>query len=565
MKTRIKGLTAKGNALGYKNLKKKLKEYVTEWVNYFKLADIKGILTNTDLWLRRRIWIVTLLLKMDDKPKLRVAAYCRVSTDSDEQATSYEAQIEHYTNFIQKNEEWEFAKIFADDGISGTNTKKREEFNRMIEECMDGDIDMIITKSISRFARNTLDCLKYIRLLKEKNIPVYFEKENINSLDCKGEILLTIMASLAQQESESLSKNVKLGLQFRYQNEEVQVNHNCFMGYTKNDEGHLIIEPTEAVIVRRIYLEYLQGASLKQIGESLESDDILTAAGKARWRPETIKKILRNEKYIGDALLQKTYTVDILTKKRVKNNGIVPQYYVENSHEPIIPRDLYMQVQEEMLRRTNLHSGENRKKRVYSSKYALSSIVYCPKCGDIYRRIAWNNRGNHSIVWRCCTRVEHGPERYDAPTVGETELQEAVVKAINRALGGKDDMLVALEQNITSVLALEDEGSMESINAKLEELQKELLKRANAKEDYNDLADEIDRLREVKQNVMAENAEREGLKQRIAEMQEFLAEQMEQIEEYDESLVRRMVEKVTVYEEKFSVEFKSGTSVDVER
>ena len=473
--------------------------------------------------------------------------------------------MEHYTNFIQKNEEWEFAKIFADDGISGTNTKKRDEFNRMIEECMAGNIDMIITKSISRFSRNTLDCLKYIRLLKEKNISVYFEKENINSLDSKGEILLTIMASLAQQESESLSKNVKLGLQFRYQNGEVQVNHNRFMGYTKDDEGHLIIEPSEAAIVKRIYLEYLQGASLKQIGESLESDAILTAAGKARWRPDTIKKILKNEKYIGDALLQKTYTVDVLTKKRVKNNGIVPQYYVENSHEPIIPRELYMQVQEEMLRRTNLHSGADRKKRVYSSKYALSSIVYCPKCGDIYRRIAWNNRGKHSIVWRCCTRVEHGPSRCDAPTVGETELQEAVVKAINMALGGKDDMLVALEQNIASVLALEDEGSIESINAKLEKLQKELLKRANAKKDFNDLADEIDRLRELKQNAMAENAEREGLKQRIAEMQEFLAEQMEQIEEYDESLVRRMVEKVTVYEEKFIVEFKSGTSVDVER
>lgn len=503
-------------------------------------------------------------VKMEDKPKLRVAAYCRVSTDSDEQATSYEAQIEHYTNFIQKNEEWQLGGVFADDGISGTNTKKRDEFNRMIEECMAGNIDMIITKSISRFSRNTLDCLKYIRLLKEKNISVYFEKENINSLDSKGEILLTIMASLAQQESESLSKNVKLGLQFRYQNGEVQVNHNRFLGYTKDDEGHLIIEPTEAEVVKRIYLEYLQGASLKQIGESLESDGIPTAASKARWRPETIKKILKNEKYIGDALLQKTYTVDVLTKKRVKNNGIVPQYYVENNHEAIIPRDLYMQVQEEMLRRANLHSGENRKKRVYSSKYALSSIVYCPKCGDIYRRIAWNNRGKHSFVWRCVTRVEHGPERCDAPTIEETDLQNAVVKAINIVLGGKDDMLIALEQNIASVLALKDEGSMESINAKLEELQKELLKRANAQKDYNDLADEIDHLRELKQNAMAENAEREGLKQRIAEMQEFLAEQVEQIEEYDESLVRRMVEKITVYEEKFIVEFKSGTSVDVE-
>ena len=473
--------------------------------------------------------------------------------------------MEHYTDYIRKNPEWEFALIFADDGISGTNTKKREEFNRMIDEAMAGKIDMIVTKSISRFARNTLDCLKYIRQLKEKNIPVYFEKENINTMDAKGEVLLTIMASLAQQESQSLSQNVKLGFQYRYQQGQITVNHNRFLGYTKDERGQLIIDPDEAVVVRRIYREYLEGASMQQICRGLEADGILTGAGKQKWRPETLHKILKNEKYIGDALLQKTYTVDFLEKKRVPNNGLVPQYYVENSHEAIIPSDLYMQVQKEILRRTNLHSGANRKKRVYSSKYALSSIVSCPNCGDIYRGIAWNNRGKRSFVWRCVSRVEHGPSRCDAPTVGETELQQAVIKAINIALGGKDDMIVALEQNIASVLALEDENSMESIKAKLEELQKELLKRANAKKDYNDLADEIDRLRELKQNAMAENAEREGLKQRIAEMQEFLVEQMEQIEEYDEKLVRRLIEKVTVYEEKFMVEFKSGTSVDVER
>lgn len=239
-----------------------------------------------------------------------------------------------------------------------------------------------------------MDCLKYIRQLKDRNIPVLFEKENINTMDSKGEVLLTIMASLAQQESQSLSQNVKLGLQYRYQQGLVQVNHNRFLGYTKDEEGRLVIEPEEAEVVKRIYREYLEGASLAQIGKSLEADGILTAAGKSKWRPETLKKILQNEKYIGDALLQKTYTVDFLSKKRVKNNGIVPQYYVENSHEPIIPRDLYMQVQEEMVRRANLHSGVKRKKRVCSSKYALSSIVYCSKCGDIYRRIHGTTGGN---------------------------------------------------------------------------------------------------------------------------------------------------------------------------
>ena len=266
------------------------------------------------------------------RPKLKVAAYCRVSTDSEEQASSYEVQVAHYTQFIQKNPEWELAGIYADDGITGTNTKKREEFNRMIEECMAGKIDMIITKSISRFARNTLDCLKYIRQLKDKNIAVFFEKENINTMDSKGEIMLTIMASLAQQESQSLSQNVKLGIQYRYQQGEVQVNHKRFLGYTKDENKQLVIEPEGAKVVKRIYREYLEGASLLQIARGLEADGILTAAGKAKWRPETLKKILQNEKYIGDALLQKTYTVDFLSKKRVKNNGIVPQYYLSLIH-----------------------------------------------------------------------------------------------------------------------------------------------------------------------------------------------------------------------------------------
>lgn len=214
--------------------------------------------------------------KNDERQKIRVAAYCRVSTDSDEQATSYEAQIEHYTAFIKKNPDWEFAGIFADDGISGTDTRKREEFNRMIEECMKGKIQMVITKSISRFARNTLDCLKYIRQLKDRGIPVFFEKENINTMDAKGEVMLTIMASLAQQESESLSQNVKIGLQYRYQQGLVQVNHNRFLGYTKDAEGHLVIKPEEAEVVKRIYREYLEGASLLQIGKGLEADGIDT-------------------------------------------------------------------------------------------------------------------------------------------------------------------------------------------------------------------------------------------------------------------------------------------------
>jgi len=502
--------------------------------------------------------------KAEELPKLRVAAYCRVSTDSEEQATSYEAQIEHYTNYIKSNPEWELAGIFADEGITGTNTKKREEFNRMIEECMQGKIDMIITKSISRFARNTLDCLKYIRQLKEKNIPVYFEKENINTLDSKGEILLTIMASLAQQESQSLSQNVKLGIQYRYQQGKIHINHNRFLGYTKDKDGNLVIVPEEAEIVKRIYREYLEGSSMLQIARGLEADGILTGAGNPRWHTSTINKILRNEKYIGDALLQKTYTVDFLSKKRVPNNGIVPQYYVENSHEPIIPRDLFMQVQEEMVRRANLRGGKGGKKRVYSSKYALSSIVYCGQCGDIYRRVHWNNRGYKSIVWRCVSRLEEKGSDCTSPTVNEETLQTAVVKAINELLANKEPFLQALQKNIATILNEENDNATNDIDSKLEELQQQLLIQAKSKNDYEDVADEIYRLRELKQNALVENAEREGKRQRIAEMTDFFNEQSCELEEYDEQLVRRLIEKVTVHDNRIEVEFKSGISIDVE-
>lgn len=257
--------------------------------------------------------------------------------------------------------------------------------------------------------------------------------------------------------------------------------------------------------------------------------------------------------------------MDFLNKKRVKNKGIVPQYYVENSHEAIIPRDIFMRVQEEMVRRANLHSGEKRKKRVYSSKYALSSIVCYSKCGDIYRRIAWNNRGKHFTVWRCCTRVDFGPSKCDAPTIGEAEPQDAAVKAINKALGGREDMMKGLQENIKKILSEGSDTAVQEIDNRLLELQKELLKKVNARRNYDDLADEIEALREQKHAVMVESAEREGVKKRVAEMQQFLAEQKSEITEYDESLVRQLIEKITVYEDQFEVMFKSQTTVEIKR
>lgn len=499
------------------------------------------------------------------KAKLRVAAYCRVSTDDEEQLTSYEAQVSHYSSHIQQNPEWEFAGIYADEALSGTNTKKRTDFNRLIEDCMAGKVDYIITKSVSRFARNTLDTLNYTRQLKEKNIPVFFEKENIISTDSKGELMLTIMASIAQEESRSTSQNVKMGISFRFQKGEMQINHNRFLGYTKDENKQLVIVPEEAEVVKRIYREYLEGASLIQIGRGLEADEILTGAGKKKWRPETIKKILQNEKYIGDALLQKTYTVDFLSKKRVINNGIVPQYYVENSHEAIIPRDLYMQVQEEIARRANLRTGKNGGKRVYSSRYALSSIVFCGECGEIYRRVHWNNRGKKSVVWRCVSRLEEKGSECQSPTILESDLQNGVLKAIKQTITGRGEFLDILMKNISTALGEELDKGTDYIDNKLEELQNELNRQASSKADYDAVVDEIYRLREAKQETLEHNAERQTKRQRIKEMTDFLEGQTSEMTEYDDKLVRQLLEKVLVYEERWIVTFKSGLEVELEK
>ena len=502
--------------------------------------------------------------QQEEKPKLRVAAYCRVSTDSDEQATSYEAQVEHYTEYIQNHPDWVLAGIFADDGISGTNTKKRTEFNRMIDECMAGNIDMIITKSISRFARNTLDCLKYIRQLKEQNIPVYFEKESINTMDAKGEVLITIMASLAQQESQSLSQNVKLGLQFRYQNGQVQVNHNRFLGYTKDAEGHLVIDPAQAEVVKRIYREYLEGYSMDKIAAGLERDGILTGAGKTKWHTSTINKILRNEKYIGDALLQKTYTTNFLNKTRVKNNGIVPQYYVENDHEAIIPRDIFMRVQEELVRRSSVKPGPNGKKHTYSCNHCFSQMIVCGECGEQFRRIHWNNRGCKSIVWRCVSRLEPTGHECHARTVNELELQRVVVAALNELLGDREGYQRQLQQNIAVVIHASATASTDAIDEKLLALQQEMLKKAHNKEAYDEIADEIFRLRELKQQTAVDTVARDEQIKRITALQDFIRSQPTELTEFNETLVRRWFKQVTVFEDHYTVELKSGLKVDID-
>ena len=341
-------------------------------------------------------------------------------------------------------------------------------------------------------------------------------------MDSKGEVLLTIMASLAQQESQSLSQNVKLGIQYRYQQGKVQVNHNRFLGYTKDANGNLVIDPEQAEIVKRIYREYLEGQSMDKIAAGLEADGILTGAGKAKWHTSTINKILRNEKYIGDALLQKTYTTDFLTKKRIKNTGTVPQYYVEDDHEAIIPKDIFLLVQEELVRRRVVHTSENGKKRCYSCKHCFAQIVFCGECGEFYRRVHWNNRGVKSIVWRCCSRLENTGHACRNRTVNEILLENIVLEAINRVLCRKTDFLETLQANIAQVVRQGDTLSPEAIDERLQELQKELLKKANQKDDYDAIADEILRLRDMRKQSEVDSVVRDERMKQIADLQDFI-------------------------------------------
>ena len=388
--------------------------------------------------------------------------------------------------------------------------------------------------------------------------------ENINTLDAKGEVLITIMAALAQQEPESLSANVRLGIQFRNQQGQVRVNHNWFLGYTKGEYGKLVIVPEEAEIVRRIYAEYLDGKSFKKIKQGLEADGILNGAKHEKWHDTNIRQILTNEKYIGDALLQKTYTVSVLDKKRVPNNGIVPKYYVEGSHDTIIDKDTFLRVQAELVRRSSIKTGK--KKRTYSSKYALSSRVFCAHCGDIDRRIAWNNRGYRSIVWRCVSRIEKKKSGIDCParTLREEDLHAEVVTAVNDAWSRKDNVLPVLKENIRSVLDGDVDGKVAAVDKAIRDKQTELLEAGNEQNLFDEIGDAIMNLREERQSILTEAALKHDLQDRIEDLIAFLDEQTEAITEYSEPLARRLIEKVTVYDKKLVVEFKSGLQIDVE-
>ena len=516
------------------------------------------------------------------KVRLRVAAYCRVSTEQEEQEGSYLAQVEYYTNKINDNPLWINAGIYADDGKSGTNTKKRDDFRAMIQDALDGKIDIILTKSIARFARNTVDTLSIVRKLKEKNIAVIFEKENLNTLDATSEIVLTILSSLAQDESRNISENVKWGIARRYEKGIVLVNHKRFMGYTKNENGELVVDSEEAKTVRLIFRMYLEGSSLQEIADELYERGIKTATGNDVWQSSVIERMLKNEKYMGDALLQKTYTTDFMTKTRVKNEGIVPQYYVEGNHEAIIPKPIFFLVQEELYRRAGLNkSAVTRKKNQkskYSSQYALTGILLCGDCGQEYRRVTWARNGKKKIVWRCSNRLQNGTEKCGtSPTIEEDVLHNSIMRAINRVAKNDGDFIGAFRQNVMHVIGSygkteEDEKYDELIKEKekqmvtlIEEYARNGTYGEAGDEAFKKIADEINELKDRQFEERHRKQLAENYEQRITDMDEFLKENTVKLVEYDDELVRRIVSRINVLSvDRIQIHLKSGIILEEE-
>lgn len=494
------------------------------------------------------------------KRQLRVAAYCRVSTEEEEQQSSYEAQCTYYTDKIMTNPEWTMAGIFADEGITGTSTKKRDDFNRMIRKCRQKKIDLILTKSMSRFARNTLDSLKYIRALKELGIGIIFEKENINTLEMDTELIITFMSAFAQSESESISANVRWGKRQAMKEGKTSVNFRKLYGYYLDSEGNPRVDSDIAEVIRGIYNRYLQGASLRMIRQELEAEGIPNPAGREKWGIDQIRNILSNEKYCGDVLMQKTFIQDCISKKVVKNTGQLPMYLIQNNHTAIVSREVYQAVQAEKARRSATASPSTKTsstgRTCYASKFALSERLVCGECGTLYRRCTWKRNGKTRIVWRCVSRLDYGTKYcHQSPTMDEEPLQRAIMATISSVMAPKEK----INELITDA-ALEETGKLPNsamtlgdINRRLEELEAEfdaLFNQSGSIDKntirFSQIANEMASLKEQREKISAQLRNNEVAQEHLHTIAAVLDQEDHHIHKWDEEMIRQLVHTVKV-------------------
>lgn len=493
----------------------------------------------------------------------RVAAYCRVSTDEEEQLSSYEAQRTYYTDKIMSNREWTMAGIFADEGITGTSARKRPEFLRMIHLCKQKKIDIILTKSISRFARNTVDCLNYIRALRELGIAVIFEKENINTLEADSELLITMLGAFARAESESISANVRWGKRQAMREGRVSIQYTHLYAFEKGPDGQPMIIPQQAEVVKKIFRQYLLGDSLRMIKNMLETEGIPNVYGKKGWSITAIRSILTNEKYCGDVLLQKTFISDCISRKVIKNTGQLPMYLIQNHHEGIIDRDTFQAAQAELARRNSAKSPSKKYaptgKSCYASKYALSERLVCGECGTLYRRCTWSRNGKKRVVWRCVSRLDYGTKYcHDSPTLNEEPLQKSILAAINSAMSDKGTLI----RDITGAMELElapipgETMSIADIDRRLEEIKQEFgtafqeaSKAINGNaylNTFKSLSDEMAALREKRTLMEQQQQENTETTRRIKQAVTAMEEAPAELADWNESEIRQLVDTVKV-------------------
>ena len=495
------------------------------------------------------------------KRQLRVAAYCRVSTEEEEQQSSYEAQCTYYTDKIMSNPEWSMVRIFADEGLSGTSTEHRKDFKAMIKYCKQQKIDLILTKSISRFARNTLDTINYTRMLRAMGIGIYFEKENINTLDMDSEMLITLLGAFAQAESESISRNVAWGKRQAMREGKVSYHYKNFFGYRKGADGKPEIVEEQAEVYRRIVKQLLDGYSLRNIRDKLITEGVPYLEGK-EWSVTTIRNMLSNEKYCGDALLQKTFVEDCISKKVVKNTGQREQVLVENCHPAIITRDQHKAVLAELARRSAITSPSSKQASTgmacYSSKYALTERLVCGECGTLYRRCVWKRNGTEKVVWRCVSRLDYGTKYcHNSPTMEETALQTAILGVLNSVMSGKHTLIRLITDKMSQdvVRHPSDQKSLGDIDRRLQELEEQFNRLLEAdtielstddRERFRAIAAEQAELKREKAELESQLCEDKKAYDRIKVAEELMEDLSPQFTEWDEVTIRRLVHTVKV-------------------
>ena len=518
--------------------------------------------------------------KQAKKRNLRVAAYCRVSTGDEEQLTSYENQKTFYTEKIMKNPEWTMVDIFADEGITGTSTCRRKDFLRMIRQCRQGKIDMILAKSVSRFARNTLDTISYTRELRSLGIAVIFEEQNINSIYPESEFLIALHAAFAQSESESISANVRWGKRQSIKDGRVTFQYKTLLGYEKGPDGNPVIIPEEAETVRRIFEWYLAGKSVRDIRLALVAGGFRNAVGTTDWTTSNLRSILTNEKYCGDALLQKTFVKDCISKKSIPNTGQLAKVLIQNNHEAIISHEIFDAVQLELARR-RAQDGRSRKsaptgRGKFSGKYALSGLLFCAECGTAYRRVVWTQHGEKRAVWRCTSRLDYG-RKYclNSPTLDEEPLQQAILNAINSVMSDHSALAEQLKDTMEQELAPIPGESMSlgDIDRAIADLGRQFTALLSEAADADNADGYTARFQSIS-TAMAEFKRRKAIIQQLRQEQDQTNHRIQKVTmalkstsnkltDWDDGTIYQMLEKVTVLSrERIRVTLRDGLEIE---